>query len=56
MRRGDGPTTKKTHGDRNIEAHHRNQVPISEGGVFDELEEYTHRRELTILDIKRNQD
>jgi len=44
MRRGDGPTTKKTHGDRNIEAHHRNQVPISEGGVFDELEEYTHRR------------
>ncbi|UED78820.1 RHS domain-containing protein [Lysinibacillus sp. CD3-6] len=43
VRRGDGPTTKKTHGDRNIEAHPRNQIPISEGGVFDELEEYTHR-------------
>jgi hypothetical protein len=44
MRRGKGPTTRATHGTDNIEAHHRQQVPISQGGVMDELTEQTHRR------------
>ncbi|WP_253896213.1 hypothetical protein [Solibacillus sp. R5-41] len=57
MRRGDGPTTKRIHGDKNIEAHHRGQIPISEGGVFDELEEYTHIDvEVTTQDIQKNQN
>lgn len=43
MRRGLGPTTTKTHGIRNIEAHHRQQVPITQGGVMDELTKQTHR-------------
>jgi hypothetical protein len=44
MERGQGPRTKKTHGDRNIEPHHRNQKSVENGGVLDDLEEYTHRR------------
>ena len=43
MRQGKGPTTKSTHGDANIEAHHRGQKPMRDGGIMDELEEYTHR-------------
>lgn len=43
MRRGKGPTTKATHGIDNIEAHHRQQIPISEGGVMDALTQQTHR-------------
>lgn len=45
MRNGRGPTTKKTHGDKNIEAHHRQQVPVKDGGKLDELEQRTHRGE-----------
>lgn len=43
MRQGKGPTTKMTHGDRNIEARHRQQVPIKNGGKLDELEQRAHR-------------
>ena len=43
MRQGKGPTTKMTHGDKNIEAHHRQQVPVKNGGILDELEQSTHR-------------
>ncbi|MEB5480577.1 hypothetical protein [Shouchella clausii] len=43
MRQGKGPTTKMTHGDKNIEAHHRQQVPVKNGGILDELEQRTHR-------------
>ncbi len=32
-----------THGDKNIEAHHRQQVPVKNGGILDELEQRTHR-------------
>lgn len=44
MRKGKGPTTKATHGDRNIEAHHRGQKSVKNGGIIDDLEEYVHRR------------
>ncbi|MCY6354369.1 hypothetical protein [Clostridium sp. ZS2-4] len=45
MRKGKGPTTKATHGDRNIEPHHRGQKSVeNNGGILDDLEEYTHRR------------
>ena len=44
MRKGKGPTTKATHGDRNIEAHHRGQKSVENGGIIDDLEEYVHRR------------
>ena len=40
---GQVPTTKMTHGDKNIEAHHRRQVPVKNGGILDELEQRTHR-------------
>ena len=43
MRQGKGPTTQATHGTGNIEAHHRQQVPTSQGGVLDELTQQTHR-------------
>jgi hypothetical protein len=43
MRNGQGPTTKATHGDQNIEAHHRGQVPTSQGGVIDEITYQQHR-------------
>ncbi|WEG16694.1 T7SS effector LXG polymorphic toxin [Alkalihalophilus pseudofirmus] len=43
MRQGKGPTTKMLHGDKNIEAHHRQQVPVKNGGILDELEQRTHR-------------
>ena len=43
MRKGKGPTTKATHGTGNIEAHHRRQVPIEDGGIMDELAQETHR-------------
>jgi hypothetical protein len=43
MRQGKGPTTRATHGTGNIEAHHRQQIPIEKGGVMDELEMGTHR-------------
>lgn len=43
MRNGQGPTTKKTHGTQNIEAHHRNQVPKSKGGKIDEITADQHR-------------
>jgi hypothetical protein len=43
MRQGKGPTTKMTHGDKNIEAHHRQQVPVKNFGILDELEQRTHR-------------
>ncbi|WP_231710570.1 hypothetical protein [Gracilibacillus suaedae] len=43
MRQGKGPTTKMTHGDKNIEAHPRQQVPVKNGGILDELEQRTHR-------------
>jgi hypothetical protein len=43
MRRGLGPTTKAAEGRKNIEAHHRNQVPVREGGIIDELEMEIHR-------------
>ncbi|MEC2077053.1 hypothetical protein [Metabacillus fastidiosus] len=43
MRQGKGPTTRKTHLDKNIEAHHRQQVPVKNGGILDELEQRTHR-------------
>uniref|UniRef100_UPI00262FEE91 hypothetical protein n=1 Tax=uncultured Rummeliibacillus sp. TaxID=762292 RepID=UPI00262FEE91 len=45
MRQGKGPTTKMTHGIKNIEAHHRQQVPVKNGGILDELEQSTHRGE-----------
>ncbi|WP_164493453.1 ribonuclease YeeF family protein [Terribacillus saccharophilus] len=45
MRKGKGPTTKMTHGDKNIEAHHRQQVPVRKGGILDELEQKIHRGE-----------
>jgi len=44
MRQGKGPTTKATHGDANIEAHHRGQRSMKNGGIMDEIEEYFHRR------------
>ena len=44
MRNGRGPTTKANAGDRNIEAHHRKQKSTANGGILDDLEEYTHRR------------
>ena len=44
MRNGRGPTTKASAGDRNIEAHHRKQKSTANGGILDDLEEYTHRR------------
>jgi hypothetical protein len=44
MRQGKGPTTRATHGDANIEAHHRGQRPMRNGGIMDEIEEYVHRR------------
>lgn len=43
MRQGKGPTTKATHGDSNIEAHHRQQIPVKNGGILDELEQSVHR-------------
>src|SRR5690606_29695862 len=43
MRQGKGPTTKATHGDQNIEAHHRRQVPTSQGGKIDEITQQQHR-------------
>jgi len=43
MRQGKGPTTKATHGSSNIEAHHRQQVSIQNGGIMDELEMKPHR-------------
>lgn len=43
MRAGQGPTSKATHGDQNIEAHHRQQVPMSNGGVMDEITQQQHR-------------
>lgn len=45
MRRGRGPTTRATHGNQNIEAHHRQQIPTSKGGVLDEITEQVHRRD-----------
>ncbi|APM37703.1 hypothetical protein BS101_02530 [Clostridium kluyveri] len=45
MRQGKGPTTKATHGDTNIEAHHRGQRSVENGGILDDLEEYIHRRD-----------
>ena len=43
MRDGKGPTTRANEGTANIEAHHRQQIPISKGGVMDELEMRSHR-------------
>lgn len=43
MRQGKGPTTKATHGTQNIEAHHRQQIPVQKGGILDELEQNVHR-------------
>ncbi|WP_246245898.1 hypothetical protein [Paenibacillus lemnae] len=43
MRQGKGPTTKATHGTQNIEAHHRQQIPVHNGGILDELEQNVHR-------------
>jgi len=43
MRQGKGPTTRETHGVANIEAHHRQQVPVAEGGKIDELPQQVHR-------------
>ncbi|MFN7769994.1 MAG: RHS repeat-associated core domain-containing protein, partial [Planctomycetaceae bacterium] len=43
MRMGKGPTTKATHGTGNIEAHHRQQIPITNGGVIDEVQMKIHR-------------
>ncbi|GEM_PF-6571395 len=43
MRQGKVPTTKMTQGYKNIEAHHRQQVPVKNGGILDELEQRTHR-------------
>lgn len=43
-KRSKGPTTKAIHGDRNIEAHHRDQRSTKNDGILDGLEEYTHRR------------
>ena len=37
MRKGKGPTTKATHGDRNIEVHHRAQKSVENGGILDDL-------------------
>lgn len=44
MRQGKGPTTKATHGDTNIEAQHRGQKSVENGGILDDLQEYVHRR------------
>ena len=44
MRKGKGLVTKTTHGDKNIEANHRGQKSTENGGILDDLEEYTHRR------------
>ena len=52
MRNGRGPTTKANAGDRNIEAHHRKQKSTANGGILDDLEEYTHRRVETISAIR----
>jgi len=43
MREGLGPTTKAEYGTGSIEAHHRQQIPIENGGVIDELTQQTHR-------------
>jgi RHS repeat-associated protein len=43
MRQGKGPTTKATLGRQNIEAHHRQQRSVENGGILDELEMETHR-------------
>jgi RHS repeat-associated protein len=45
MRGGQGPTTKKSHGDQNIEAHHRQQKPVEKGGKIDEITQQQHRGE-----------
>jgi RHS repeat-associated protein len=45
MRRGDSPRLRKEAGNATIEAHHRQQKPVSEGGILDELERKTHRQE-----------
>ncbi|OGU23908.1 MAG: hypothetical protein A2X85_12295 [Geobacteraceae bacterium GWF2_54_21] len=44
MRKGQGPRTQAEYGTQNIEAHHRQQVPVSEGGKLDEITEEVHRR------------
>jgi hypothetical protein len=35
MREGRGPTTRQAQGTSNIEAHHRQQVPVQNGGVIE---------------------
>ncbi|WP_242825982.1 polymorphic toxin-type HINT domain-containing protein, partial [Clostridium tunisiense] len=46
MRKGKDPTTKATDGDRNIEVHHKGQKSVeNNGGILDDLEDYTHRRD-----------
>jgi RHS repeat-associated protein len=45
MRQGKGPRTKAEYGTQNIEAHHRQQIPVKEGGVLDEITEQVHRRD-----------
>ncbi len=45
MIKGRGPQTRAEHGDQNIEAHHRDQVPVSEGGVIAEITEQQHCRD-----------
>lgn len=44
MQKGRGPTSKKDAGDRNIEAHHRGQKSVKNGGILDEIEESVHRK------------
>lgn len=44
MRQGKGPRTKASHGIDNIEPHHRGQKSVANGGIIDDLTEYTHRR------------
>lgn len=55
MRNGREPTTRTSAGDRNIEAHHRKQKSTANGGIIDDLEGYTQRRDI-IYEKKRNRN
>lgn len=45
MRQGKGHRNKTQHGTQNIDAHHRQQIPVQEGGILDEITEQIHRRD-----------
>lgn len=43
MREGKGPRTQAGFGANNIEAHHRQQIPVQNGGIVDEITANQHR-------------